>query len=154
MVPLANIVPSHGLNIVSYVDDTQLILSLTKDPATAKTNLHNRLHAIANWKEISRLKLNSDKTEIVIRGSNRSAWDDSWWPTTLGATPTPTTHACNLGFVLGSSLTMTQQVNAISSSCFNTLRMLRKTFRWIPIETRRTVTHTLIGSRLDYGNAL
>ncbi|XP_069057910.1 eosinophil peroxidase-like [Pleurodeles waltl] len=33
---------------------------------------------------------------------------------------------------------MAQQVKRISSSCFNTLGMIRKTFRWIPIETRRT----------------
>ncbi|KAJ1151790.1 hypothetical protein NDU88_004570 [Pleurodeles waltl] len=49
---------------------------------------------------------------------------------------------------------MTKQVNAISSSCFNILRMLRKIFRWIPAETRKTVTHALVTSRLDYGNTL
>ncbi|KAJ1140639.1 hypothetical protein NDU88_006988, partial [Pleurodeles waltl] len=46
------------------------------------------------------------------------------------------------------------QVNAVSSSCFNILRMLRKIFRWIPTETRKTVTQALVTSRLDYGNTL
>ncbi|KAJ1186170.1 hypothetical protein NDU88_002953 [Pleurodeles waltl] len=49
---------------------------------------------------------------------------------------------------------MSKQVNAVSSSCFNTLRMLRRIFKWIPTGTRRTVTQALISSRLDYGNTL
>ncbi|KAJ1149719.1 hypothetical protein NDU88_002524 [Pleurodeles waltl] len=94
MALLANIVRSHNLNIVSYADDSQLILSLTKDPATPKTNLHKGMKAIADWMESSHLKLNSDKREILILGSTPSAWDDSWWPATLGTAPTPpTTHA-------------------------------------------------------------
>ncbi|KAJ1204464.1 hypothetical protein NDU88_008241 [Pleurodeles waltl] len=32
--------------------------------------------------------------------------------------------------------------------------MLRKIFRWIPADTRKTVTHALVTSRLDYGNTL
>ncbi|KAJ1217126.1 hypothetical protein NDU88_004721 [Pleurodeles waltl] len=109
---------------------------------------------VAEWMKNSRLKLNSDKTEVLILGPSPSAWDDSWWPPALGTAPKPTDHARNLGFILDSSLSMTRQVNAVSSSCFHTLRMLRKIFRWIPIETRKKVTQALVTSRLDYGNTL
>ncbi|KAJ1179167.1 hypothetical protein NDU88_004403 [Pleurodeles waltl] len=130
MAPLANIARSDNLNIISYADDTQLILSLTKD--SAKTNLQEGMKAIAEWMKSSCLKLNPDKTEVLIFSSTLSAWDDSWWPTA----PTPTDLARSLGFILDSSLSMTQQVNAISSSCFNTLRMLRKIYKWIPTKIR------------------
>ncbi|KAJ1167686.1 hypothetical protein NDU88_008075 [Pleurodeles waltl] len=102
----------------------------------------------------SRLKLNSDKTEVLILGRSPSAWDDSWWPTALGPPPTPANHARNLGFILDSALTMSKPVNAVSSSCFNTLCMLRRIYKWIPTETRKTVTKALVSSRLDYGNTL
>ncbi|KAJ1184067.1 hypothetical protein NDU88_000877 [Pleurodeles waltl] len=154
MDSLANIAQTHHIKIISYADDTQLILSLTKDPTAAKINLHNRLQAIASWMEASHLNSNTDKTEILIFEANPSAWNDSWWPSSLGSAPPPTTHARNLGFILDSTLSMTQQVNAISSSCYNTLCKLRKIFKWIPVKTRKTVTHTLVSSRLDYGNAL
>ncbi|KAJ1090998.1 hypothetical protein NDU88_004126 [Pleurodeles waltl] len=154
MAPLAQLARQHHLSIISYADDTQLVLSLTKDPLTAKTNLHEGLKSIADWMNNSRLKLNSDKTEILILGRTPSAWNDSWWPSVLGPPPTPASHARNLGFILDSALTMSKQVSAVSSSCFNTLRMLRRIFKWIPTETRKTVTQALVSSRLDYGNAL
>ncbi|KAJ1191950.1 hypothetical protein NDU88_001263 [Pleurodeles waltl] len=104
--------------------------------------------------ESSRLKLNTDKTEVLLLDNNPSTWNDSWWPTSLGAAPTPTTQVRNLGIILDSALNMTQQVNAVSSSCYNTLYMLCKIFKWIPVETRKTVTHALVSSRLDFSNAL
>ncbi|KAJ1116180.1 hypothetical protein NDU88_004398 [Pleurodeles waltl] len=154
MTPLANIARKHGLDIISYADDTQLILSLTNNPTSARTRLHDGMKEVATWMTDSRLKLNTDKTEVLILGPTPSAWDDSWWPPALGSTPQPTNHARNLGFILDSSLSMTRQVNSVTSACFNTLRMLRKIFRWIPIDTRKTVTHALVTSRLDYGNTL
>lgn len=48
---------------------------------------------------------------------------------------------------------MNRQINAVSSSCFHMLRLLPKNLRWLPTESRKTVTHALITSRLDYGNA-
>ncbi|KAJ1171496.1 hypothetical protein NDU88_003357 [Pleurodeles waltl] len=154
MAPLAQVARQHNLNIISYADDTHLILSLTKDPHTDKTNLHERLKAIADWMRDSRLKLNSDKTEVLILGPTPSAWDNSWWPASLGPPPKTTDSARNLGFTLDSSLSMSKQVNAVSSSCYNTLRMLCRVYKWIPTETRKTVTQALVSSRLDYGNVL
>ncbi|KAJ1155851.1 hypothetical protein NDU88_008576 [Pleurodeles waltl] len=54
MSPLANIVRKHDIIITSYADDTQLILSLTKDPASAKTNLQEGMKDVADWKRLSR----------------------------------------------------------------------------------------------------
>ena len=61
MAPLADIVRSHGLNIISYADDTQFILSLSKDSITTKTNFHKCMTSITNWMRNNCLKLNTDK---------------------------------------------------------------------------------------------
>ncbi|XP_069098375.1 protein-arginine deiminase type-3-like [Pleurodeles waltl] len=82
MALLANTTRSHNLNIISYANDTQLILSLTKD--SSKTSLHEGMKAITKWMKNSCLKLNSEKTEVLIFGSTPSPLDDSWWPATLG----------------------------------------------------------------------
>lgn len=154
MAPLAPIVRTYGLNIVSYADDTQLILSLSNEPNTARRNFREGMEAVAKWMKNSCLQLNTNKTEVLIMGPNPDAWSDTWWPPALGNPPTPTDHARNLGIILDSELKMDRQINSVSSSCFHTLRLLRKTFKWIPLEHRKTVTHALVTSRLDYGNAL
>lgn len=135
MTPLADIARTHECNIISYTDDTQLILSLTDDTNTTRANFQNTM---SNWMRTNCLKLNSDK-EVLIFGSNPSPWNDSWWPTGLGPAPSPSNHAHNLGIILDCQLTIKNQVNAVSSSCFHSLRMLGKIFRWIPIPTRKTV---------------
>ncbi|XP_078542281.1 cyclic nucleotide-gated channel beta-3 [Lissotriton helveticus] len=48
---------------------------------------------IANLLRDSSLKLNSDKSEVLIFENNTSVCEDSWWPAELGRTPTPTNHA-------------------------------------------------------------
>ncbi|KAJ1091309.1 hypothetical protein NDU88_004436 [Pleurodeles waltl] len=55
MSPLADIVRKHSIIITSYADDTQLILSLTKDPTSAKTNLQDGMKDVADWMKLSRL---------------------------------------------------------------------------------------------------
>ena len=64
----------------------------------------------------------------------------------------PTSHTKNLGIVIDDQLTMTPQVNAVTASCFHTLQMLRKIYKWIHNNSRRTITQSLITSHLDYGN--
>lgn len=100
------------------------------------------------------LKPNMGKTEVLIFDKHTALCNDTWWPSELGPTPTLKGHARNLGIILDSKLSMKCQVNSVSSVCFHTLCMLCKFFMWLPISTRKTVTHALITSRLDYGNTL
>ena len=57
----------------------------------------------------------------------------------------------NLGVYFDTSLTMERQVNAISKACYYQIRNIR---RYITLDACKTLAHTLITSRLDYGNAL
>lgn len=104
---------------------------------------------VSDWMKDNCLKLNPDKTEVLMFGNNTSPWNDTWWPTELGSFPGPIDHARNLGIILESKLSMKKEVNAVSSAYFHTLRMLRKIFRWFLVNTRKIVTQTPITSRLE-----
>ena len=67
---------------------------------------------IADWMKTSCLKLNTD---IMIFGKGTSLRDSSGWPTELGPTPTPSTHAKNLRIIINSKLDITAQVNAVAA---------------------------------------
>ena len=134
-----NTVKTHNLSIISYTDNTQLILYLSDYPSTTRAKFHD-------WMKDNCLKLNTDKTKVLIFGNScNSPWTDAWWPSELGPTPTPTNHARNLGIILYCKLSMEKQINSVSSAFFLTLHMLSK----VPLNTRRTVTQALITSRLD-----
>lgn len=152
MTPLADIIRVHDLNIISYAEDTRLILSLSADPSTTTANFHKCMKSIADWMKNNFLKFNTDKTEVPIFGNNASPWNDPWWPAELG--PTPTDSTCNLCIMLDSKLTIKRQINATSTTCFHTLHMLRRIFKWLPIITTKTVTQALVTTRPDCGKAL
>ena len=76
IIPLAQLIRSYGLNNHGYADDTQLCLSFKKksDNAIVKRkilNLEKCLCDISVWMSQNKLKLNNDKTEIILFGSKK-----------------------------------------------------------------------------------
>ena len=76
IIPLAQLIRSYGLNNHGYADDTQLCLSFkkTSDNAIVKReilNLEKCLCDISVWMSQNKLKLNNDKTEIILFGSKK-----------------------------------------------------------------------------------
>lgn len=69
----------NRLNIISYADGTLLIVSLSKDPSTARANFHRCMMNVTDWMKDNSLKL---KTEVLIFG-NTSPWNEEWWPAEL-----------------------------------------------------------------------
>ena len=65
--PLAEIVRSHGLDYHFYADDTQLYISFKDcDVDVARLRVENCVADICHWMEVNELKLNHDKTEIIL----------------------------------------------------------------------------------------
>jgi len=66
---LADIVVRHGVNLHSFVDDLQLYLHChRKDTTVAATQLTDCVVDISCWMTTNRLKLNTDKTELLWTG--------------------------------------------------------------------------------------
>ncbi|XP_078506455.1 very-long-chain enoyl-CoA reductase-like [Lissotriton helveticus] len=59
------VIRSHGLNIISYEEDTQLIFSLTEDPSNAETNFCNAMGKVTKWMRDNCLQLSSNKSECI-----------------------------------------------------------------------------------------
>lgn len=107
-----------------------------------------------NWMQSSHLKLNQDKTEVMLLGNATSADVTLMWPTCMGPMPPPKMEIKSLGVWLDADFSFRTQARKVAASCFGILRMLRKVLPLLPSHVKKLVVQALILSRLDYGNAL
>lgn len=138
----------------SYADDTQLTISIGDRHEDTRAKLNNCLTEMATWMSNHCLKLNAEKSEILLLGGANHIWEASWWPHSLGVAPAPKQCAKNLGVLIDNTLSTRDHVRTLCGKSFATLKLLKRLFPWIPLESRWTVTQALLISRLDYGNAL
>ena len=110
--PLSTLISlSHNHHLCA--DDTQLFFSLyPPNFDSCITHLQNALQQISSWMTAILLTLNSSKTEFILIGLRKQL--DKIHNSLLN-----TTHsACNLGFIFDEHLTFSDQILAISKSCY------------------------------------
>jgi len=70
---LADIINRQGVTLHSFADDTQLYLHCCREEiTTAATRLKECIVDVGRWMSANRLKLNTDKTELLWTGSRHS----------------------------------------------------------------------------------
>ncbi len=70
MMPLSSVIQRHNLDHHLYADDTQIYISLaTPDTNRSLNQLSDCLQDIFHWMTDSKLKLNANKTELIIIGT-------------------------------------------------------------------------------------
>ena len=156
--PLTNIISSH--KVIShhfYADDTQLYIPLTPiNFDTAFSTLQKCLADVQNWMSENKLKLNSDKTELILLGtkSQRDKLADRFPVDILGSQIRPTDKARNLGVIFDADFSFSKHVVSVCRSCFVGLRDFRRIRRTLKKSTAVNVANALVSSRLDYCNSL
>ena len=72
-VSYLNFFKDHLPEAHAYADDTQLYLSFQQDSAMSEADAVNALHScikdIRTWMIVDKLKLNDEKTELIVIGS-------------------------------------------------------------------------------------
>ena len=100
------------------------------------------------------LKLNPEKTELLVITADRSSWSDDFRPIELGNPPSLAPAVKCLGLVIDAGLSMAKQVVSVCGACVATIRKLCRLAPMLSSSTLRSVVLATVISCLDYGNAL
>ncbi|KAF7241729.1 putative RNA-directed DNA polymerase from transposon BS [Varanus komodoensis] len=153
MKPLGEVIRRCGLRNHQYADDTQLYLSFSTNPDEAVAVLNRCLTEVREWLRANKLKLNPDKTEVLLVGG--SGFGEGGFDLVLnGATLPLRDKVRSLGVLLDPELSLEAQVTVVARSAFLQRWLINQLRPYLEYDCLATVTHALVTSRLDFCNAL
>ena len=154
---LGRIIDSQGLSRKLYADDTQLYKSFHPDHnacAAAVNAVEECCLAVKAWMTANKLKLNDDKTEAIMCGSNFNLRKVDIPSIKVGASDIFLSNTVrDLGFIIDSKLTMGPHISTVVRACSFHLRALGQLRPLINKKTANAFAVATIQSRLDYCNS-
>ena len=151
--PLSAIIDSHSIIHHSFADDLQLQMSAPPDIISEL--LHSMQSCICDikaWATANMLKLNDNKTELMLVTSERTKHLHSL-PTsiTIGNAQIPFKKSVkNLDFTLDCHLIMNAHVSNIARTCYFEQRRLASIRRFLTSTATATLVSAFVLSRIDY----
>ena len=123
--PIGDIVRSYDVNFHLYADDSQLYITFSTSSSVeldhAKLKMQSCVDDINKWMCMNKLKLNSDKTELLVLSSPYST-KPSFGTLDISAYDiTPTSTARNIGVIFDEYLSLDSQISTVCKSSFLSL---------------------------------
>ena len=113
------------------------------------------INQLDRWMSSNRLKLNSDKTQLIWLGSRQQLLKVNPDSILLGAfTVRFQSSVVDLGVVLDSNLSMRDHVSRLCRTSYYQLRQLRVICRSLTTRACTQLVHALVNGRLHYCNSL
>ncbi len=159
MEPMKRVIEKYGLKYHCYADDTQLYISFShasmEEKDRAIDSLEQAISDIKRFMIANKLKLNDEKTEVILLGTKHRLDHLGQIEITVGdMTIHPTDKVRNLGVIFDKHLSMDDQVNSVYKQGFYHVKNLWRIRKFLNEEQTNIAAHAFVSSKLDYGNAL
>ena len=154
--PLSAIIDSHSIMHHSFADDLQLQMSAPPDRISELLHsMQSCMSDVKAWATANMLKLNDNKTKLMLVTSNRTKHHHSLPASiTMGNAQVPFKESVkNLGLTLDCHLTMNAHVSNIARTCNFELRRLAYIRRFQTSTATATLVSAFVLSRIDYCNS-
>ena len=149
-------IEKQGFGVHSYADDTQIYVSVpASDAASAVEHFKECVKCIDSWMGSNRLKLNTDKTQVIWIGTRQQLEKIHVSELLIGSdTISTSSKVSDLGVLIDDQLKMSDQISSLCRSCFFQLRQIRSIKRSLTTDSRISLVNAFVSSRLDYCNSL
>ena len=155
---LANVFLNAGFNTLSYADDNSgyQVFSFSAASNIFLESIPNLLSDISKWMQDYYLKLNEDKTKVIVFGSRQfnSNLPSNSVSTLNGEVIDCVSKVKYLGVYLDDTLTMQYHINKVTSQCYCNLRKINGIRSLLSQQQCELLINATVTSRLDYCNAL
>ena len=153
--PLGDIVRQHGLDFHLYADDSQIYFSFdASDAALSVSSVEACVSEIYSWMSANKLKLNADKTELLVIGSKFRPRPEIPFVNVGAESIKPSREARNIGVMFDDTMNFEKQVATICKSAFYHLRNILRIRKYLSVENAKTLIHAFVTCRLDNCNSL
>ena len=156
ILPIADIFERHQIRYHLNADDTQLYAECPPlNQADALRKIDECVRDIRGWLNCNHLPLNETKTEAIMFRSTTVRSPSAM--STIGVcgsvvSLTPTVR--HIGVVLDSGLDMSAHVSNACRAAYLNLFRIAKIRTNLTITACKTLVHSLVTLRIDYGNAV
>ena len=141
--------------LLSYADDSNFIISGTS-PLDLKNKIIETLEIAQNWFEKNDMRINTDKTEILIfkhpRNSTKMTIPITYQNKRIRLVPKP--YIKVLGILVDENLSWTPQINRVKKSSMNSTRNVHRVNKMLPTSARINMYNTIIVPNFDYGDVI
>ena len=140
-----------GTKIIMYADHTQFFdFDSPKNTDELKTRVENTLSTALHWFTQNRLKINPNKTEMVIFQSKRIRDNPNFSISFDTETIYPSKSAKLLGVFLDCHLSWHDHISFVVRKCYSILVGLARTHRRIPKCTKKLLIDALVFPHIRY----
>jgi hypothetical protein len=152
--PISEICRRHNFSYHSYADDSQMYFVIK--PLDNWKNIPRRLKTcLSVWMISNMLKLNQDKTELIVSAPKHCVKKFSECCLSFeGTIVTNASFVKNIGIFFDMTLCVQKQASAITKLCYFQIRNIGHIRLYITEDVCKTLVCALVTTRLDYGNAL
>lgn len=152
---LASLLIAHGVKYHFYADDTQFYIQI-EDVGEVEEKMVALISDIRKWMSDRKLKLNDDKTEmIIVHGPNRSFLADSFGTIVVdGCDLAPSASVRNLGIIFDGCLNFKQHISMLVKSCNYHMRNIYAIRKFLDRDSVVTLIHSFVLSKVDYCNSV
>ena len=148
---------SSGFDTTSFADDANGMktFSISFQYSILKYDVAKCIDNVANWMNVNFLKINQDKTEMILFHPKSLRRQVIIGGTFIGEECIRfSKYVKNVGVTLDNNLTLDKHVNNIVSYTFKLLKNIGRVRKMITDKQTEMLVHAVSTSRLDYCNSL